>query len=167
MILEDLSKQIGQVLAENKIEIAPSFVANKLPKFLRKRTLLTKKQKMLPASGYGRHNVYICPQKYFSIIVAVWPPCFTSVIHDHETWCAFGVFEGHIKEHRYPMASRLFDVNCFETCELSVGQTSYMSAGTAGIHSIQNATDKVAISLHVYGGDAEKMGPNVANVYGK
>ena len=105
MELNQFCKQVGRLVADNPVEDVPALIAEYLPEILGNRDLLTAAHKTLPPEGYGRHDVFLCPNDDFSIIAAVWPAGIVSPIHDHKTWCTFGVFEGVIQETRYCAAS--------------------------------------------------------------
>ena len=101
MNIKTFCLQTSRIIAENPIESVPARISEYLPEILGDRDLLTADQKVPPAKGYGRHDVFLCPDDHFSIIAAVWPAGIISPIHDHKTWCTFGVYEGVIEETRY------------------------------------------------------------------
>ena len=45
------------------------------------------------------------------------------------------------------------------------GAVVHLPVGGGDIHSMHNPTDKDAVSVHVYGGNSVKLGPNVVKVY--
>ncbi len=168
MNLNQFCKTVGRLVEDNPVEDVPALIADYLPGVLGDRGLLSAEQKAVPPEGYGRHNVFLCPNDDFSIIAAVWPAGIVSPIHDHKTWCTFGVFEGVIQETRYRAASN--DPSCteaipVETIEHLPGDVAHLPVGGGDIHCMHNPTDKAAISVHVYGGNSAKLGPNVVKVY--
>ena len=42
----------------------------------------------------GARNLYVAPDGSFSIVALVWRPGQITRIHDHITWCVFGVIQG-------------------------------------------------------------------------
>lgn len=167
-MLERFCKSIGRLVADLPVDEVPARVAELLPEILENRDILRPEHKVLPPYGYGRHDVFLCPNDKFSVLAAVWPAGIVSPIHDHMTWCAFGVFEGVIREIRYRADSA--DAGCDRAVETGrsdwlPGDAGHLPVGGGDIHCMHNPTDKTAISIHVYGGNAAKLGPNVDTVY--
>ena len=96
MEMNKFCRTVGSLVAENPVEKVPA-IAEYLRNSRRPRTS-TVEQKALPPDGYGRHDVFLCPNDDFSIIAAVWPAGIVSPIHDHKTWCTFGVFEESLRK---------------------------------------------------------------------
>ena len=168
MEMNTFCQQVGRLVADNPIENVPGLIAEFLPEILGDRDLLSSDQKALPPEGYGRHDVFLCPKDDFSIIAAVWPAGIVSPIHDHKTWCTFGVFEGVIQETRYlvdPADPDGLDVIPTETVDWVAGDVAHLPVGGGDIHCMYNPTDRTAVSVHVYGGNSVKLGPNVVKVY--
>jgi len=168
MDLKNFCKTVGRLVADNPVDQVPGLIAEYLPEILIDRTLLGPEHKALPPEGYGRHDVFLCPNDDFSIIAAVWPAGIVSPIHDHQTWCTFGVFEGVIQETRYRAASddpRCLEAVAVETVNHLAGDVAHLPVGGGDIHCMHNPTDRAAVSVHIYGGNAVKRGHNVVKVY--
>jgi predicted metal-dependent enzyme (double-stranded beta helix superfamily) len=168
MEMNTFCRTVGRLVADNPVEEVPALIAEYLPEILGDRDLLTAEQKAVPDEGYGRHDVFLCPNDDFSIIAAVWPAGIVSPIHDHKTWCTFGVFEGVIQETRYrvnPADPNGLDVIPTQTAEWVAGDVAHLPVGGGDIHCMHNPTDCAAVSVHVYGGNSVKLGPNVVKVY--
>ena len=168
MDLKNFCKTVGRLVADNPVDQVPGLIAEYLPEILIDRTLLGPEHKALPPEGYGRHDVFLCPNDDFSIIAAVWPAGIVSPIHDHQTWCTFGVFEGVIQETRYRAASddpRCLEAVAVETVNHLAGDVAHLPVGGGDIHCMHNPTDRAAVSVHIYGGNSVKLGPNVVKVY--
>ena len=168
MNIKTFCLQTSRIIAENPVESVPACISEYLPEILGDRDLLTADQKVPPAKGYGRHDVFLCPDDHFSIIAAVWPAGIISPIHDHKTWCTFGVYEGVIEETRYrsdPSDPCGVDVIATETVNWVAGDVTHLPVGSGDIHCMHNPTEQVAVSVHVYGGNSVKLGPNVVKVY--
>ena len=168
MEMKTFCRTVSKLVSENPIEAVPELISGHLPKILKVRELLTDEQKALPSNGYGRHDVFLCPRDDFSIIAAVWPAGIISPIHDHKTWCTFGVFEGVIQETRYqlnPKNPDSLDVVLTETVDWVAGDVAHLPVGIGDIHCMHNPTDRKAVSVHVYGGNSQKLGPNVVKIY--
>ena len=168
MEMSSFCQSVGRIVDDNPIEDVPKKIADILPEILGDRGLLTAEQKSLPPQGYGRHDVFLCPNDDFSIIAAVWPAGIVSPIHDHKTWCTFGIFEGVIQETRYRVDAAGpdgLDVLPTETVDWVAGDVAHLPVGRGDIHCMHNPTDRTAVSVHVYGGNSVKIGPNVVNIY--
>ncbi len=161
-------RAVGDIVATAPAAEIPSLIAEKLPRLLATADLLTPAQRSLPATGYGRHDVFICPGEAFSVLAAVWPAGIVSPIHDHLTWCALGIYEGIIRETRY--APKTADDDGTDAVPVSVtdlrpGDVVHLPVDAPDIHCMHNPTDAAASSIHVYGGDANKIGPNLKKIY--
>lgn len=168
MELGEFCNTVGRLVADNPVEAVPALVAEILPSILGNPDLLTAAQKAVPAEGYGRHDMFLCPNDAFSIIAAVWPAGIVSPVHDHMTWCAFGVFEGVVEETRYRCASDAADCRDAVAVQKTTwlpGDVGHLPVGGGDIHRMRNPGDRAAVSVHVYGGNSAKLGPNVANIY--
>ena len=61
----------------------------------------------------------------------------------------------------------------WRTLKLADGRTAiwsdrtgrHLPVGGGDIHCMHNPTDRAAVSVHVYGGNSAKLGPNVVKVY--
>jgi predicted metal-dependent enzyme (double-stranded beta helix superfamily) len=164
--LAEFCHRVGDLVSSlPRVEI-PAQIAALLPALLANRDLLTPAQRALPPAGYGRHDIFICPNQAFSVIAAVWPAGIKTAIHDHRSWCAFGVYEGAMREIRYvQVAAGGRHVRPIETVDCGPGAACHLPVDRPDIHAMHNPTDRAAISIHVYGEDSSALGPNVAKVY--
>lgn len=166
--LENFCRTIGQMAADLPVSEIPGCIASGLPSVLGRSDLLTSDQRQSPADAYCRHPMFICPGDRFSLMAVVWPPGIYSPIHDHSEWCAYGVYEGTVEETIYEATgvengeaiARPIAVNLRRPSD-----TAHMPAAATHIHCMHNPGSTSAISLHVYGGNCEKSGPNVDTVY--
>ena len=80
-------------------------------------------------------------------------------IHDHVTWCAFGVIQG--VEHE-----ELFDADLKPLGRSAnhVGDVSGF-APPGDIHRVRNTGETTAISIHVYGTDVTRVGSSARRYY--
>jgi predicted metal-dependent enzyme (double-stranded beta helix superfamily) len=166
--LAEFCHRVGDLASGPAKPALPARVAALLPALLANRDLLSPAQRALPPKGYGRHDIFVCPNQAFSILAAVWPPGILTPIHDHRSWCAFGVYEGTMREIRYAPVDAEADDCCatpIETVECPAGAARFLPMDRPDIHAMHNPTDRVAISIHVYGEDSSALGPNVAKVY--
>src|SRR3954452_7438685 len=69
-------------------------VAAQLRRHLPTPDVLTPEQRLGSPDDYQAHNLHIEPDGSFSIVALVWRPGQITRIHDHVTWCVFGVIQG-------------------------------------------------------------------------
>lgn len=167
--LHEFCHRVREIVGREPVEDVPRRISPLMPPLLADAALLTATQRALPAKGYARHEVFVCPSEAFSVLAVVWPPGITTPIHDHLTWCAFAVYEGVIRETRFEPAGGgpggpLASVSA--VAELRAGDSAHLPVASPNIHSIHNPTREAAISIHVYGGNARRLGANVETIYG-
>ena len=167
LTLEQFCRQAGEVAARVPAADIPSRIADRLPGLLANDELLAPHQRAAPDGGYGRNTLFVCPGEQFSVLAVVWSPGAATPIHDHMTWCAFGIYQGEIHETRYDPAQESPD--CDHAVERAVsrhglGAVDHMPR-CSDIHSIRNVGRLTAISIHVYGGDSNRLGPNLERIY--
>jgi predicted metal-dependent enzyme (double-stranded beta helix superfamily) len=134
-------------------------VADQLRRNLPSPEVLTPEQRLGSPDGYRGHTLYVEPDGSFSIIGLVWRPGQLTRIHDHVTWCTFGVIQGI--EHE-----ELFDagLNLIGSSDNHVGDVSGF-APPGDIHRVHNTSDETAISIHVYGTDVTRVGSSARRYY--
>jgi 3-mercaptopropionate dioxygenase len=109
-------------------------------------------------------SLHVEPDGSFSMVAIVWQPGAVTRIHDHVTWCAFGVVAGVEHEDLYELADDR--VTMIETGS-TVNPTGAVSAFAppGDIHRVRNAGDTTAMSLHVYGTDLNRIGSSARRYY--
>ena len=134
-------------------------VAEQLRRHLPGPDVLTAEQRSGSPDDYGSHTLHVEPDGSFSIIAVVWRPGQLTRIHDHMTWCVFGVIQG--VEHE-----ELFDaeLNPIGSADNHVGDVSGF-APPGDIHRVHNTADTTAISIHIYGTDVTRVGSSVRRYY--
>ncbi len=134
-------------------------VAEQLRRHLPGPDVLTAEQRRGSPDGYLSHTLHVEPDGSFSVVGLVWRPGQITPIHDHLTWCVFGVVQG--VEHE-----DLFDpeLNLIGHSDNHVGEVSGF-APPGDIHRVHNATDETAISIHIYGTDVTRAGSSVRRYY--
>ena len=134
-------------------------VADQLRLHLPTPDVLTAEQRLGSPEDYVADNLYVEPDGSFSIVALVWRPGQITRIHDHVTWCVFGVIQG--VEHE-----DLFDaeLNLVGRSDNHVGDVSGF-APPGDIHRVHNTADTTAISIHVYGTDVTSSGSSVRRYY--
>jgi predicted metal-dependent enzyme (double-stranded beta helix superfamily) len=134
-------------------------VADELRAHLPSPDVLTAEQRLGSEDGYRSYTLYVEPDGSFSIIGLVWRPGQYTRIHDHVTWCTFGVIQGVEHEDLYDA-----DLNLVGQSDNHVGEVSGF-APPGDIHRVHNTGDTTAISIHVYGTDVTAIGSSVRRYY--
>jgi predicted metal-dependent enzyme (double-stranded beta helix superfamily) len=138
-------------------------VADALKSHLPTPDLLTASQRLGDPNHYNSLPLYVEPDGAFSIVALVWRPGQETPIHDHVTWCVFGVIQGAEYEELFT-----FD----ESGRLVAAGDSYNPTGSVNqitppgdIHRVRNVGDSVAISIHIYGTDVRRLSSSVRRIY--
>src|SRR3954451_2842938 len=134
-------------------------VADELHAHLPGPEILTPEQRLGSPDGAAGQTLHVEPDGSFSIVGVGWRPGQIPPIHDHTTWCVFGVLQGVVHEEVFDASLNLIghhdghvgDVNGF--------------APPGDIHRVHNTSDEVAITLHVYGTDVTRIGSSVRRYY--
>ena len=134
-------------------------VAEQLRRHLPTPDVLTAEQRVGSADRYRSHPLHVEPDGSFSIIALVWRPGQVTRIHDHVTWCVFGVIQGVEHEDLYDSDLRLIGQS-----DNHVGDVSGF-APPGDIHRVHNTSDTTAISIHIYGTDVTRVGSSARRYY--
>lgn len=113
---------------------------------------------------YRSHVLHVEPDGSFSVTALVWRPGQATPVHDHVTWCVFGVIQGTEHEELYRLAgdgSHLVEAGRNRN---ELGEVSGF-APPGDIHRVANIGSDVAVSIHVYGADITRLGSSVRRVY--
>ena len=139
-------------------------VAAELERHLPTPDVLTPEQRCGDGTAYRSHVLHSEPDGSFSIVALVWRPGQTTPIHDHVTWCVFGVIQGVEYEELF-----LFDES--NDCLIEAGKAANWAGDVNGfappgdIHRVRNVGVCVAISIHIYGTDVTRIGSSVRRYY--
>jgi 3-mercaptopropionate dioxygenase len=139
-------------------------VSDELAQHLPSSDVLSPEQRIGDPQGYRSHLIHSEPGGAFSIVALVWRPGQVTPIHDHVTWCVFGVIEG--EEHE-----EVFALDEERGCLVEAGARTNRHGDVSGfappgdIHRVRNVGDRTAISLHVYGTDVSRIGSSVRRYY--
>lgn len=104
-------------------------------------------------------RLHIEPDGSFSVLALTWQPGQITRIHDHVTWCVFGVVRGIEHEELFDEQLNLVGVN-----DNRPGDVSGF-APPGDIHRLHNVTDQVGMSVHIYGTDVSRIGSSVRRYY--
>jgi predicted metal-dependent enzyme (double-stranded beta helix superfamily) len=139
-------------------------VAGQLRQHLPGPEILTPSERLGDPGGYRCHVLHTEPDGSFSVTAMVWRPGQVTPIHDHVTWCVFGVLQGIEYEELYTVGA---DGSYLEEVGRSENLTGVVSgfAPPGDIHRVRNSGDSVAISMHVYGADITRLGSSVRRTY--
>ena len=137
-------------------------VAAELEQHLPTPEILTAEQRRGDPAGYQTHVLHIEPDGSFSVLALVWRPGQVTPVHDHVTWCVFGVIQGVEHEELYTLDGDHL---------VEVGSSTNHTGDVAGfappgdIHRVRNPGPDTAISIHVYGTDIFRVGSSVRREY--
>ena len=140
-------------------EQTAQLVADQLRRYLPTPDVLTAAQRLGSPDDYCAHNLHVEPDGSFSIVALVWRPGQLTRIHDHITWCSFGVIQGDEQEELFDA-----DRNLIGRSVNHVGDVSGF-APPGDIHRVHNTGDETAISIHVYGTDVTRVGSSARRYY--
>ena len=104
--------------------------------------------------GFGVHLLHEEPDHSLAVFVVSWLPGRGAPAHDHGTWAVVAGVEGPECNISY---KRLDDGTRPGYAELAIKNDLIATEGelvcmkTGGIHSVQNDSDSVTLSLHTYG----------------
>lgn len=134
-------------------------VADQLRAHLPGPDVLTPEHRLGSPDGAAGHTLHVEADGSFSITAVVWRPGQATRIHDHTTWCVFGVIQGLEHEDVYDA-----DLNLVGQNDNLVGDVNGF-APPGDIHRVHNTGEEVAISMHVYGTDVTRIGSSVRRHY--
>jgi 3-mercaptopropionate dioxygenase len=139
-------------------------VADQLRLHLPGPEIMTEAERAGSPDGYVCHTLHTELDGSFSVCALVWRPGQQTPIHDHVTWCVVGVLQG--AEHEELFALRDGGAALAEAGR-NVNERGDVSgfAPPGDIHRVRNCGAEVAISLHVYGADIERLGTSVRRTY--
>jgi 3-mercaptopropionate dioxygenase len=121
--------------------------------------ILTPDERLGDPLQYQVHTLHVEPDGLFSIAALVWQPGQVTRIHDHISWCVFGVIQGVEHEELFNQNLELIGVG-----DNLPGDVSGF-APPGDIHRVRNIGNTVAISLHIYGADLSRVESSVRRNY--
>lgn len=102
---------------------------------------------------YQQHLLYCDPQNRFCVVSFVWGPGQETPIHDHTVWGLVGMLRGSELSEGYALKED-GTISPGGRDMLHQGEVVAVSPRIGDIHKVSNAeSDRVSISIHVYGGD--------------
>jgi predicted metal-dependent enzyme (double-stranded beta helix superfamily) len=113
------------------------------------------------SSTYSRHLVYSDELGRYSAMLLVWHPGQHSPVHGHRTWCTYKVLQGQLTERHYKWNAATRRAKKCGQISRHAGDVVSAPAGLADIHQLVNQSVEVAVSLHIYGVDSERISTHV------
>jgi DNA-binding GntR family transcriptional regulator/predicted metal-dependent enzyme (double-stranded beta helix superfamily) len=166
--LAEFANQVSAILSGDTPGEFAFRVAEKLPKLLRNPKLLSAGQRESSLQSYRRHLLYADTEGRFSIQALVWEAGQSTPAHDHTCWSVVGVYEGELRESSYRRlesaggASRLLPMG---VTHYRKGDVTYLDLAGSELHRLDNPTNGVTISIHVYGSGARGSGSTIGQCY--
>src|SRR3954468_5263499 len=141
----------------------PHAVADGLGRLLTHDGWLAPEHQLPGVDTYRQHLLHVSPTRRMSVVALVWLPGQYTPIHDHVSWCVVGVLRGVEREIRY----RLVSAGGREHLEpagsglAGRGHVEALVPPAEDIHAVTAAGTDMAVSIHVYGADIEKLGSSI------
>lgn len=158
--LEDLAAGVRSAVdAHADWSLTAQLVADQLRARLPRPDDLAADLRLGSPDGATGATLYVEPDGSFSITAVVWRPGQFTRIHDHTTWCVFGVIQGVDHEDVYDANLQLVGSD-----DHVVGDVNGF-APPGDIHRVHNTGDETAISIHIYGTDVTRIGSSVRRYY--
>jgi predicted metal-dependent enzyme (double-stranded beta helix superfamily) len=155
-----LVRGIERVLARNQTnQSILTGVAGQLRKLVSKKGAIDPSLIRTDPNRYTRTRLYRDPAGRFVVLLLAWSPHQASPIHDHECWGAVGVAQGVLAETSYVKLEQGGLVPRGRKLSRR-GDVSTVSPPDRDIHRMENPSDAVTLTVHVYGRDMTS-----ANVY--
>lgn len=123
--------------------------------------LLSKAELEGSAQRYTRHVLASDAAGRFAAAALIWRPGQCTPVHGHHTWCGYRVIKGALTEEWFEWDEAILRATHRGTRRREAGATSFVGAGTGGIHRLANHSDALAVSLHVYGVHADDIATHV------
>jgi predicted metal-dependent enzyme (double-stranded beta helix superfamily) len=107
-----------------------------------------------PKQGFGAHLLHEEPDHTLAVFAVAWLPGGGAPPHNHLTWSVVVGVDGSEKNvfwKRLDDGSRPGHARLEKQAERMFGPGDVLTLGPDGIHSVVNETDRVTLSLHIYG----------------
>jgi predicted metal-dependent enzyme (double-stranded beta helix superfamily) len=107
-----------------------------------------------PVQGFGAHLLHEEPDHSLAVLVGAWLPGRGAPPHDHGTWAVVAGVDGAEKNifwKRLDDGSRPGYAEIRVQGEKVFGPGDVLVMPPGSIHSVINETDRVTLSLHIYG----------------
>lgn len=162
--LQQLVNRLDAAVAAPQEEL-PDAVTAALGEAVAAGAWLLPEQQRASHDHYARHVVYADPEDRYTIVSIAWGSGQQSPIHGHHTWCGVAVYRGTVVETFYETAGNNAPPRELRSRVRQPGTLSF-DADLTGVHRIANATQDVAVSIHVYGVGGARIATDVNRVLG-
>ena len=163
--LDELARAVRAIVSERpEWEQTAQLVATELRRHVASPEILTAEQRVGDPETYKSHLLHVEPGGAFSIVALVWRPGQITPIHDHVTWCVFGVLQGVEYEEIFRLDEQgEYLVRAGDNSNVTGEVSGFAPPGD--IHRVRNVGEGTAISLHIYGTDVSRIGSSVRRYY--
>jgi predicted metal-dependent enzyme (double-stranded beta helix superfamily) len=101
---------------------------------------------------YAQYLLHCDPLERFSMVSFVWGPGQRTPVHNHTVWGLVGVLRGTEQSEPYELCDGV-PYQAGETLVMTRGEIDAVSPALGDWHRVTNSSDRVSISIHVYGGN--------------
>jgi predicted metal-dependent enzyme (double-stranded beta helix superfamily) len=141
----------------------PHAIAERLRTLLATDGWLAPEHQLAGRHTYRQHLLHVSECRRLSVVALVWLLGQETPIHDHVSWCVFGVYRGVESETHYRLIERdgerrLVPVGSFEA---RAGHVEALVPPAENIHSVAAAGSDRTIWIDVYGADIERLGSSI------
>lgn len=158
---ESLQAQIDAAVRLGDPKVIVERIREDLSQAIRDGSLRLPDVVRTPVEGrYARRLMFSNPELDYTAVAMTWGPGQGTAVHDHAgIWCVEGVVEGEMEVTQY----ELEEERQGGMCRFARKQCIQARVGSAGWlippyehHVLANPTDRVAVTLHIYGGEMEQ-----------
>jgi len=163
-VLAPLIEAIDTALQHATPEHLPDAVCQALRDHATLCGLLDDEQLAGSAERYMRHVLHAHPAGLFTVVALVWRPGQITPVHGHYTWCSYIILQGAMVEEQFVWNPRAKHAVLAGQVARDAGDAVGSHAGLETIHRLRNASEDVAVSIHVYGVDAPRVSTHVNRI---
>jgi len=116
------------------------------------------------AERYTRHVLHAHPAGLFTVVALVWRPGQSTPVHGHYTWCSYIILQGDMTEDQYVWDRTSKRAVLAAQVARDAGDAVGSHAGLDTIHRLRNSSEDIAVSIHVYGVDAQRVTTHVNRI---
>jgi len=163
-VLAPLIEAIDTALQHTAPERLPEAVCQALRDHATLHGLLDDTQLAGNPDRYARHVLYAHPAGLFTVVALVWRPGQITPVHGHYTWCSYIILQGAMMEEHFVWNPRAKHAVLTGQVARGEGDAVGSHAGLDTIHRLRNASEDLAVSIHVYGVDAPRVSTHVNRI---
>jgi len=116
---------------------------------------------------YQQYLLHADPLERFSVVSFVWGPGQRTPVHDHTVWGLIGMLRGAETGAAWGMDGQGRFAALGASHRLEAGEIDVVSPTLGDMHQVANAyTDRVSISIHVYGANIGAVARHVLDAAG-